>query len=388
MKYCKKCVQTDTRPGIVFDDENICSACQASEKRNKIDWTEREKELQEIVQWTKKESKKRDSNFDCVVGVSGGKDSTFQALYSRDCLGLHPLLVNCAPDNISEVGRKNLENLVQHGFDMISIRPNPIIERTLSKYSFYKYGNFVKPLEYPLYAVTYMTALKYNIPLIIQGENPAITLGITKYLKSDGNALNWRDTPTLSGGNASDWVQEGIELKDLYFYQYPTAEEFKKKDVRGIYLGYYVKEWSNTSNTEFSVSRGLSGRPGHDPNKTGKINPYFSIDADLKVVNQMLKYLKFGFGSTTDEVCYDIREGRMTREEGIELVKKYDGKCSDSYIREWCRYIGITEKEFWKVTDKWVNKKLFRKNKWGKWEPKFTVGVDFEEDKECQAVIS
>lgn len=377
MKYCKKCVQTDTRPGLVFDEEGICSACRATEKHQKIDWNAREKELQEIVKWAKEKSS---NTFNCVVGVSGGKDSTFQALYVRDCLKLHPLLVNCASDNISEVGRKNLENLVQYGFDMVSIRSNPKIERILSKYSFYKYGNFVKPMEYPLYAVTYMTALKFEIPLIVQGENPAITLGITKYLKDDGNALNWRDTPTLSGGNASDWIQEGVELKDLFFYQYPSADEFKEKGVRGIYLGYYVKEWSNTGNTEFAVSRGLKGRPGHDPNKTGKTNPYFSIDVDLKVVNQLLKYLKFGFGSTTDEVCYDIREERMTREEGMELVKKYDGKCSNSYIKEWCRYIGITEEEFWKVADRWVNKKLFRKNKWGCWEPKFTVGVDFEEN--------
>lgn len=370
MKYCRKCIQPDTRPGLVFDADGVCSACRSYEERSKIDWNKRERELEEIAEWSKKNSK---GGFDCAVGVSGGKDSTFQALYARDRLGLNALLVNCAPDNISDVGRQNLENLIQHGFDLISFRPNPKIERELSKHAFYEYGNFVKPLEYPLYACTFQIALKFRIPLVVQGENPAITLGITDYLEPNGDALNWRFSPTVAGGNASDWIQEGIELKDLLFYQFPDADELKKH-VRAIYLGYYAKEWSNTGNTEFSVSRGLQGRPGHNPNMTGKTNPYFSIDADLKIVNQMLKYLKFGFGSTTDEVCYDIREGKISREEGLKLVEKYDGKCGDGYIREWCQYIGISEDEFWRIADKWVNTKLFIKDEWGRWKPRFKVG--------------
>jgi len=377
MKYCRKCIQPDTRPGLTFDDELVCSACRESELRLRTNWPAREKELYEIVEWAKRNT---NGGFDCAVGVSGGKDSTFQALYVRDRLDMKPLLINCAPDNISEVGRHNLENLIQHGFDMISIRPNPQVERAVSLYAFYKYGNFVKPLEYPLYSSTFQIALKFDIPLIVQGENPANTLGITGYLDSGGDAMDWKNAPTLAGGNANDWVHEDIGLKDLLFYQFPSVEELRANNIRAIYLGYYAKEWSNTGNTEFSVSRGLKGRPGHDPNLTGKTNPYFSIDADLKVVNQMLKYLKFGFGSTTDEMCYDIREGRISREEGIKLVRKYDGKCGNGYIREWCKYIGITEQEFWRVADTWVNKKLFEKDVWGRWKPKFTVGEDFYEE--------
>jgi N-acetyl sugar amidotransferase len=376
VKYCKKCVQPDTRPGIQFDEYQVCSACRAYEERLKVKWVEREKVLKEIAEWAKKNS---GGGFDCVVGVSGGKDSHFQALYAKERLGLKCLLVNCAPDNISEVGRHNLENLVQYGFDMISLRPNPKIERELSKRAFYEYGNFVKPLEFPLYASASQIALKFEIPLIIQGENPAETLGILGFLDAGGDAMNWKNGPTVAGGNAEDWANDGIGLRDLLFYQFPDEDELKNSGIQAIYLGHYAKEWSNTGNTKFAVSRGLKGRPGHDPNLTGKTNPYFSIDADLKVVNQMLKYLKFGFGSTTDEVCYDIREGRITREEGIALVKKYDGRCGDSYILEWCKYIGISVAEFWRVAEKWVNKKLFIRNEWGRWEPKFKVGEDLNE---------
>ncbi len=378
MKYCKKCVQPDTRPGIVFDEEGVCSACRAYEKRLKVNWDEREAELREIAKWARANSK---SGFDCAIGVSGGKDSHFQALYVKDQLALKALLVNCAPDNISEVGRHNLENLVQHGFDMISLRPNPKIERELSKRAFYEYGNFVKPLEYPLYASTFQVALKFGIPLIVQGENPAETLGITGYLDAGGDAMDWKDSPTVAGGNASDWVGEGVELRDLLFYQFPDVDGLRERNIRAIYLGHYAKEWSNPNNTEFAVARGLKGRPGHDPSLTGRINRYMCVDTELKIINQMLKYYKFGFGAVTDEVCYRIREGRMSREDGVRLVQLYDGQVGNGYIQTWCDYIGISIVKFWKVTDQWVNRELFeRDTTTGKWNPKFRVGVDFRKE--------
>ena len=372
MKYCKKCVQPDTRPGLVFDGEGVCMACSFSEQLETIDWDERQRQLREIAEWAKKNSH---GGFDCVVGVSGGKDSHVQALCVKDQLGLKALLVNYAPDNITDIGRHNLENLVQKGFDLLSIRPNPQVFRALARRAFFEYGNPVKPSEYVLYAVAYQTALAFGIPLIVQGENPAITLGVVGDIKPTADALNINQADTLAGGNASDWVQEGIGLRDLLFYQFPDKDEMRKK-VRAIFLGYYIKEWSYTRNTEFAVARGLKGRAGHDPNLTGRLNPYYQLDSDMGIPNQMLKYYKFGFGNVTDEVCYDIREGRLSREEGIRLVEQYDGKCDIHYIRELCDYIGITMDEFWQVVDGFVNKELFRKDHTsGKWKPLFKVGM-------------
>ena len=376
MKYCKKCVQPDTRPGIVFDDEGVCAACRFQEEIPRIDWGERERRLRGVAEWARKNAQ---GGFDCIVGVSGGKDSHFQALYVKERLNLRALLVNCVPDAITEVGRQNLENLVQQGFDMISFRPNPKVMRAVTRKAFFEHGNPVKPSEYPLYAVSYQAALRFGIPLVIQGENPGYTLGITGDIDPGGDALNIRQHNTLAGGNASDWVQEGIELEDLQFYQFPDVDEIIRRGIRAIWLGYYAKEWSFTGNTEFARSRGLRGRPGHDPNLTGRLSPYCSVDSDMQIVNQMLKYYKFGFGFVTDEVCYDIREGRMSREDGIKLAEQYDGKCDGRYIQEFCEYIGISEEEFWRVTDRWVNKKLFEKDaSTGKWKPKFKVGEDFE----------
>ena len=348
MKYCKKCVQPDTRPGAIFCDDGICFVCKYSESKNKIDWKERKKQLEDIAKWAKKNNK---TNYDCVVGVSGGKDSLFQALYVKEELGLNVLLVNCVPEKITDVGKKNLENLTQKGFDIFMIRPNPKIMKQLIKKSFYKYGNPIKPSEYPLYAVAYQVALAQDIPLIIEGENPGITFGATEGVGMDGNALNINLWNTLAGCNADDWIGDGIERKELSLYQFPDKNTLNKHSIKALYLNYYVREWGYSYNTEFAIKHGLMGRPNHNSNETGRLNPYCAVDSDFQIVNQLLKFIKFGFGYVTDEVCYWIREGKMSRNEGIELVKKYDGKCADKYVMQFCDYINISINEFWHVAN-------------------------------------
>jgi len=359
MKYCIKCIQPDTRPGIVFDAEGVCLACRVAEQRLGVDWSERERELEEIAAWARDHK----APYDAVVGVSGGKDSTFQALYSKRKLNLHCFLVNCAPDNISAAGAANLENLVQHGFDMISIRPNPRIERHLSRQHFFLSGNFVKPLEYPLYASAFNIALKFGIPLVIQGENAAETLGVNT-LDLGGDAIQFGREHTVR--DSADIFLEApvVQEKDLILYRIPSEDELRGAGIRAVFLNHYAREWSAHRNTLFAVERGLSGRPGHDPMATGRTNPYFSIDADLKIVNQNIL----------------IREGLLTRDEAIRLAQRYDGKCSDKYIQEFCDYLDIPLYSFWKNVHFWTNKALFFWHKGtGGYVPSFTVGTNFTE---------
>lgn len=372
MKYCKKCLQPNTRPGIKFNEEGTCYACLYEEEKKNIDWISREKELKEIAEWAKKTAK---GAYHCVIGVSGGKDSSFQAVYVKEKLGLNVLLVNSEPDKITEIGKHNIENLINQGFDIIKMRPNPKIIKKLVKESFYKYGNPIKPTEYPLWTSAYIIADKFDIPLIIQGENAALTLGVVNTgLGNDGNALNVNEGNTLAGGNASDWVDEDISLNQLYMYQFPDKKKLIDKGIKAIYLQYYVKEWSQVYNADFSIARGLFGRTTEDLHDIGRYRRYSALDSDMQIVNQMLKYYKFGFGFATDEACYDIREGRISREEAIWLVNEYDGKCGEKYIKEFCEYINITLEEFWKVVDMFVNKELFEKDENGKWIPKFKIG--------------
>ena len=378
MKYCKRCLQPDTRPGIIFDDEQICFACRYEESKKTIDWNQRHAELQAFADEAKAEAKKRGNLYDCIIGVSGGKDSTFQAVYAKERLGLNPLLINCAPDEITEIGRKNIDNLNNLGFDIISIRPNPIVAKKLARKSFFERGNLVAASEYCLWASSYIMAVKFNIPLIIQGENAALTLGAAKNQEPTGNAFSVMQLETIRGASVDSFVDlsNNITEKDLFLYKIPTVEEMQEKGIKAIFLQYYVPEWSQVTNADFAIARGLTGRTD-DLHKLGRYRRYTALDSDLQIPNQMIKYLKFGFGYATDEICYDIREGRFSREDGKWYVNEYDGLCGEEYIEAACKYLSITKEEFWEVVDKYVNRDLFEKVD-GKWKPKFTVGEDYE----------
>jgi N-acetyl sugar amidotransferase len=366
----------------LFDDEQVCYACRYEESKSGIDWIAREKKLQEIADEAKKEAKNRGLAYDCVVGVSGGKDSTFQAVYAKEKLGLHPLLINCVPDELTDIGRANIDNLGKLGFDIISIRPNPQIARRLARKTFLERGNVMAASEYCLWASTYIMAEKFNIPLIIQGENAALTLGAAKNQETSDDAFSVVQLDTLRGGQVDSLIQgeEDITLDDVFLYQIPNVDLMKSKGIRAVFLQYYAKEWSQVANAEFAVVRGMIGRMTERLEDMGRYRRYTALDTNLIFVNQMIKYLKFGFGFATDEACYDIREGRLTREEAIWYVEQYDGKCGQQYIKETCDYLSITEKEFWDVVDRYVNPKLFEKNSEGKWTPKFQVGEDWNEE--------
>ena len=378
MRYCKRCLQPDTRPGIIFDDEQICFACRYEESKATIDWAAREAELKGFAEEAKAEAKKRGNIYDCIIGVSGGKDSTFQAVYAKEKLGLNPLLINCMPDEITEIGLKNINNLNNLGFDIISIRPNPIVAKKLARKSFFERGNIIAASEYCLWASSYIMAVKFNIPLIIQGENAALTLGAAKNQEATGNAFSVMQLETIRGASVDSFVDlsNNITEKDLFLYKIPTVEEMQTKGIKAIFLQYYTREWSQVSNADFAVARGLTGRSG-DLHDLGRYRRYTALDCDLQIPNQMIKYLKFGFGYATDEICYDIREGRFSREDGKWYVNEYDGLCGQQYIEKACKYLSITEAEFWEVVDKYVNRDLFEKVN-GKWTPKFTVGEDYE----------
>jgi len=349
MRICKECIQPDTRPGIFFDNEGVCGACIWEHEKKILDWKERELELNKIIE----NAKSKRSLYDCAIGVSGGKDSTFQALTARDRFGLKCLLVNYQPENITTIGERNIENLKNLGFDVVTIRPNPQIMKKLIRYDFFKNLNPVKPTEFSLFSSTYIIAEKFHIPLIIQGENPGLILGTRLTgVGTDSNALKANELHTLSSGWEVYTKVEGVNKDDLFWFHY-DRKKLEEMDISGIWLNYFIKEYSQKHNTEFSKKHGLIGREkDFDPNSIGTYNPYFALDSDLAQLNQLLKFVKFGFGQCMDHACYDIRDGEMTRKEAIEMVFKYDGKCSEKYIKKFCDYINITIEDLRKTTEK------------------------------------
>ena len=356
LKICSKCIQPNTRPGIFFNEESICGACLWEEEKNKINWNERMKELKGIIEIAK--NKKAD--YDCVIGVSGGKDSTKQAITARDALGLKCLLVNYQPENITDIGVENMENLKQNGFDVLSIRPNPKIMQKLVKYDFFNYLNPVKATEFSLYSSAYIIAEKFNIPLVIQGENPGLTVGTSLTgVGKDSDALKAYQLQTLSKGFNEYLEIDGISEKELFLFHY-DVKKLIAQNTKGIWLQYFLKEWTYRGNAEFSSKYGFKGRENFKPEDIGTYIGFGSLDSDLVHVNQMLKFIKFGFGFCMDHVCYDIRDGNLNRKEAIELVLKYDGKCADHYINDFCNYIEISQDVFWKTVEK------FRGDIWNK----------------------
>lgn len=376
MKYCKRCLQPDTRPNSKFNDHGICPACDYFERLQSVDWKERYEVLQNVLQ-QHKHNRKRTSYFDCIIGVSGGKDSTRQALWVRDKLGLKPLLacLSYPPEQITERGTNNISNLIESGFDVVVSAPAPETWKRLMRISFDKFTNWARSTELALFSSVPQLAIHYKIPLILWGENPGLQLGDLKTLGRtgyDGNNLRYMNT--LSGG-ALSWICEaGFELKDLIPYQYPTPDEFNQHQLQIIYLGWFLGDWSLVNNGMYSASAGLEIREDTVEN-TGDLHGVSSLDEDWVTLNQMIKYYKFGFGRVTDYANEEIRLGRMSRERGVRLVEQYDDACAPSYIKAFSDYIGISIDAFWRQVYTSVNRDLFDVHSNGRITRKFKVGV-------------
>ncbi len=366
MRYCKKCVEPESNPGLIFNNSGICNVCSFHMKKTKINWSKRLQQLKKIASWAKANSK---SSYDCVIGVSGGKDSTKQALYARDILGLNCLLVNSSSDLITELGRYNLDNLCNHGFDMIRYSINPSVYKKLVRKSLEKYANPQKPSEYPLAATPLRVAINFNIPLVVHGENSALEMGEPKEFTAEsdfsGNALGFANSNTVRGGHAKDWIMDGIEMKDILPYQYPSIEEIKSSGVQAIYLGYYLKEFNTFNNAIFAIKKGLKTRTDNLYD-IGRYHRYSALDTDTNIINGMIKYIKFGYGSTTDRASLDIRAGKITRQEAIALVKEFDGLCAERFVKSYCDYLHISINEFRKLVEAYRGNmwKKYRGNKW------------------------
>ena len=372
MKYCQRCVQPDTRPGIKFNEEGICPACLYAENLPEIDWESREKELWEIVEKYKKHNKLQ--QYDCIVGVSGGKDSTRQAMYVKEKLGLKPLLVSMAypPEQQTERGAHNLANLISLGFDAISVSLSPKIWKRMMKEGFLRFGNWQKSTEMALFASVPRIAIAYHIPLILWGENPATQFGNLDVGSVNWDGNNMRNSNTIRSG--PDPLLSGtsdLQEQDIIWYRYPSPKDMETANLQIIYLGYFWKNWSKIDNGNFSIAHGLEIRD-RPPQDQGSLYPFDALDDEFIIVNQMMKHLKLGFGKVTDEVCEQIRARKITREEGVELVKKYDGKCHPEYISKLCRYFEMSEEEFWKIAESYRNKDIWE-NSQGEWKLKYPL---------------
>jgi len=359
MKYCIQCLFPDTKPELDFDENGVCDACRSAEQKEKIDWDKRKNDLREILE---KYRSKNGSKYDCIIPVSGGKDSHYQAHIIKNEFGLNPLLVSFHPRDFTELGRKNIENIKNMGIDCIEFTSNPIIYKKLAKFGFMELGDCAWPEHIGIFTVPVKVAVAYKIPLIIWGENPQLEYGGPDSVSSNPHLdRRWCEKHGgyfLDKISPEDMTKHGIELHDLQSYLYPTDEELNQVGINGIFLGYYLK-WD--ARKQLEVVKKIGFTTLDEPNE-GTYTNYENLDTKFVSFHDYFKFLKFGFGRTTDHVSIDIRNKRLTRDEGLEYVKKYEGKIPLKYFDEFLEDFELTKNEFLSICDKFTNKVLFRTN--------------------------
>ena len=361
LTYCKKCLMPSTKPDLHLDKEGVCNACRAYDARKEVDWALRKLELEEVLQQHRNQN---GSNYDCIVPVSGGKDSTFQVIQILQ-LRLNPLCVTASTCDLSEVGRKNIENLKRLGVDLIEFSPNPLVRAKLNRIGLLQVGDISWPEHVGIFTIPVRAAVQFNVPLIIWGENSQNEYG-GPAAASENNILNRRwleEFGGLLGLRVSDMVGvDGITKRDLIPYMYPEDAELNRIGVTGLFLGHYLP-WDGLSNALIAQAYGFETSPTAT---LGSMVNYENLDNYQTAIHEYFKFLKFGFGRATDHACLHIRRGRLSRDIGLEIVKRMDGKFPWEYLgkslAETLRPLDLTVEEFIKVCDQYTNKKIFKRD--------------------------
>jgi N-acetyl sugar amidotransferase len=347
-----------TKPDLKIDEAGVCNACRSFEARREIDWAARGRELLTV---TERYRSKDGSRWDCIVPVSGGKDSTYQVIRMLQ-LGLNPLCVTATTCDLSHIGRKNIENLKSLGVDHIEFSPNPQIRRKLNRIALCEVGDISWPEHVGIFTIPVRAAVQFNVPLIVWGENSQNEYGGPAAAASN-NVLTRRwleEFGGLLGLRVSDLTDsDGIDAKHLIAYTYPSDEELERVGVTGIFLGYYLP-WDGYSNALLAQGFGFTT---FRTTVEGSIVSYENLDNHQTGIHDYFKFLKFGFGRATDIACLHIRRGRITRADGIQLVKMHDGKFPWTYLdkplEDILRPLDMTVEEFVAVCDRFTNRKLF-----------------------------
>jgi N-acetyl sugar amidotransferase len=361
LTYCKRCVMPDTKPDIHLDNECICNACRSYEQRNEVDWSARQTELLKILE---KYRRPEGSNWDCIVPVSGGKDSTYQVVRMLQ-LGLNPLCVTSTTCDLSLLGRTNIENLKHLGVDYVEMSPNPLIRAKLNGIGLKQVGDISWPEHVGIFTIPVRAAVQFNVPLLIWGENSQNEYG-GPAAASQNNVLNRRwleEFGGLLGMRVTDLIgMNGIEAKHLIPYTYPSDEELARVGVTGLFLGHYIP-WDGLSNTLIAQANGFHT---YDKVVEGSMVSYENLDNHQTGIHDYFKFLKFGFGRATDLACMHIRRGRLTRQDGLNAVRRLDGTFPWEYLgkplEKILRPLDITVDEFIKICDKFTNKKIFKRD--------------------------
>ena len=356
---CKNCLNMSTRPRITFDSNGWCNACQWMKEKKQIDWSKRKKEFKKIIKKYKK-----NKFFDCIVPVSGGKDSSYVSYILKNEYKLNPLCVTVRPPLSMDVGKNNLENFVRRGYDHIHITPNEDVMKLLNRIGFKKMGFPYYGWLIAIYSAVIRVSLNFNIPLIIYGEDGEVEYGGSNANKNKAIFdINYLIKSYLESGYKKVIKDLNCKKDKIYWFTLPGNIELLNSNIFLTHWSYF-ENWDPYRN--YLVAKNKCGLQELEINNSGTFTNFAQTDQALYALHMYLCYLKFGFGRATQDVGIEIRRGAMTRDQGINLIKLYDGIFPEEFLATYLKYFDFSKSEFDKVLEKWVNKELFemKNNTW------------------------
>jgi len=357
VRFCRKCVVSNQRPRITFDDNGVCSACNyAVVKHNEIDWKQREEMLLELLD----RHRSKDGSYDCIVPSSGGKDSGYVAHQLKYVYGMHPLTVTWAPFLHTDIGWRNYVNLKDHGFDNFLFFPDGVVYRKIARLAFELLGDAWQPFGYGQKYYPFHMACKFKVPLVFYGESGEVEYGGS--VKNVGRPVDpigeW-DKIYFKGSGIEEIIRHGLEIgmlseeeaqKNKYeLYFTPSRLELEEVKPEMHWFSFY-KKWVPQENYYYVIEN-TGFQANYDGRSEGTYSKYASLDDKTDGFHFFLAYIKFGIGRATSDAAHEIRDGHLTREEGAALVHRYDGEFPKKYFKEFLQYLDITEDEFWEVID-------------------------------------
>ena len=355
-----------TRPRISYDIAGLCNACVWKKEKETLDWSKREEELIEILS----QHRKNNGEFDCLVPVSGGKDGSYVAYNLKHKYGMNPLCVTITPALPLPLGDKNLRSFVESGYNHISVNPDYEAMRQLNKaglieMGFPYYGWLTSIITAPI-----KIAISFNINLIFYGEDGEVEYGgSTETSKDPIYGIDYQKRVYLEGGYQKVLDSSSLEKNQLYFFEYPSDEEVKKKNIKITHWSYF-ENWDPYRN--YLIAKENCGLLEADSSNAGTFTNFSQNDQALYALHTYLMYLKYGFGRANQDASIEIRRGAMDRDQAVNLVRLYDGHFPQEYVDLYLDYYQISLSEFNDVIDKYANKELFEKID-NKWSPKFRV---------------
>jgi N-acetyl sugar amidotransferase len=387
VKFCKKCVMSNQRPAssiefahttekkhttLHFDEEGVCDACRFAERKEQIDWEKREHELLKLLD----KHRRNDGHYDCIVPGSGGKDSVYASHILKYKYGMHPLTVTWPPIMYTDYGYRNFRNWTEvGGFDNISFNQNGRVMRLLTKLSI---ENLLHPFQTFILGQKNLApkiALQQNVPLIFYGENeaeygnPIVDASVSLRSKSYYSMKNL-DNVYLGGVSITELTGKyGIPLADLRAFLPADYKEIERSKIEVHYLGYYLK-WVPQESYYYAVEHAnFRARPFRTE---GTYSKYNSIDDKIDDLHYYTTYVKFGIGRATYDASQEIRNKHLVREEGVALVKKFDGELPNRYFNEIMDYLEMAPERFMELCDQARSPHLWKKVN-GEWKLRYQV---------------